>query len=120
MNLPHAARIAWRLQDLLERKEEALGRPIGDALEHCGRMIALLHACELEEENPPADEANRIAEEVAEAARELVAAIERSDAGFDRLGQCVRNLFECLGMGEEGAAISLRAGENPDSLQRPV
>jgi hypothetical protein len=40
--------------------------------------------------------------------------------GHDRLGQCVRNFFECLELGREGAAISLRAGENPRSMQRPM
>ena len=28
--------------------------------------------------------------------------------------------FECLELGEEGAEISLRAGEDPNSIQRPV
>ena len=37
----------------------------------------------------------------------------------DRLGQLVRNYFECLELGAEGAEISLRAGEDPRSLQRP-
>ena len=46
--------------------------------------------------------------------------IEKAGAGADRLGQQVRNLFECLELGEEGAAISLRAGENPRSLLRPT
>ena len=46
--------------------------------------------------------------------------IERLKLGSDRLGQHVRNLFECLELGEEGAQISLRAGENPNSVQRPL
>jgi hypothetical protein len=45
--------------------------------------------------------------------------IEKSGVGYDRLGQAVRNLFECLSMGEEGSRISLRAGENPGSTMRP-
>ena len=45
--------------------------------------------------------------------------IEKNKLGGDRLGQAVRNLFECLALGEEGAAISLRAGENPRSTLRP-
>ena len=51
--------------------------------------------------------------------RKLVDQIEREKAGHDRLGQCVRNLFECLELGQEGAVISLRAGEDPKSFQRP-
>jgi hypothetical protein len=45
---------------------------------------------------------------------------ERDGIADDRLGQAVRNLFECLELGEEGAEISLRAGENPDSALRPT
>jgi hypothetical protein len=56
---------------------------------------------------------------VADLARALVDQIERAGAGSDRLGQHVRNFFECLSLGEEGAAISLRAGEDPNSIQRP-
>ena len=36
----------------------------------------------------------------------------------DKLGQCVRNLFECLGLPNEGRRVSLVCGENPDSLMR--
>ncbi len=46
--------------------------------------------------------------------------LERAHLGSDLLGQLVRNYFECLELGEEGSEISLRAGENPKSLQRPV
>ena len=37
----------------------------------------------------------------------------------NRIGQCVRNLFECLGLAAEGAALSLTCGERPDSPLRP-
>jgi hypothetical protein len=53
-------------------------------------------------------------------ARELVALLEPTRLKGDRLGQLIRNLFECLELGKEGAEISLRAGENPNSLQRPI
>ena len=59
------------------------------------------------------------AEMAAASGRKLVEEIERMGIGEDRLGQAVRNLFECLGFAEEGAAISLRAGEDPNSLMRP-
>jgi len=48
-----------------------------------------------------------------------VGEIEAAGYQGDRLGQSVRNLFECLGLAEEGAELSLRCGERPDSLLRP-
>ena len=36
----------------------------------------------------------------------------------DRLGQHVRNLFECMGLPEEGALLALECGERPDSPLR--
>ena len=79
-----------------------------------------LFACEMSGENPPNAEALELRDRVAALARELVDRIEATGAARDRLGQHVRNLFECLELGEEGAAISLRAGEDPSSIQRPV
>jgi hypothetical protein len=58
------------------------------------------------------------ADAVAERGRTLVAAILRTRCRGDRLGQCVRNLFECLGLSEEGAALGLECGERPDSPLR--
>jgi hypothetical protein len=58
--------------------------------------------------------------EVVALARKMVDAFERDGIADDRLGQAVRNLFECLELGAEGAEISLRAGENPDSALRPT
>ena len=52
--------------------------------------------------------------------RLIVDDIERLGVGDDRIGQAVRNFFECLELGEEGARISLRAGENPKSALRPI
>lgn len=34
------------------------------------------------------------------------------------LQRVIRNLFECLSLGEEGMRISLRAGEDPNSAMR--
>lgn len=119
LNLPHAGRIARRIAPLLARQPggsadaAAAGRLAED-------LIALLDPCLDLGENPPEPAAGRIRDRAAELGRKLVAHIERGGLGGDRLGQCVRNLFECLELGREGAAISLRAGENPASLQRPV
>ena len=74
-----------------------------------------------QEDNPPPIVAKRIREEAARLGRQLVDEIEAlPGAGHDRLGQSVRNLFECLELGREGSSLGLRAGENPRSLQRPV
>jgi hypothetical protein len=79
-----------------------------------------LFACSVSGENPPGPEAMELRDRVAMLARELVDRIEAAGVAHDRLGQHVRNLFECLELGEEGAAISLRAGEDPNSIQRPI
>jgi hypothetical protein len=47
-----------------------------------------------------------------------VGAILATPCRSDRLGQHVRNLFECLGLAEEGAQLSLKCGERPDSPMR--
>jgi len=70
------------------------------------------------DDNPP--NAMDVRDQAAAMGRELVDAIEAAHISGDRLGQLVRNLFECLELGKEGAEISLRAGENPNSLQRPI
>jgi hypothetical protein len=72
------------------------------------------------DENPPGVQAEALRDRVAALGRELFDAIEAARLGGDRLGQCVRNFFECLELGLEGADISLRAGEDPRSLQRPM
>jgi len=70
-------------------------------------------------EDPPGEEAVRAAAEIADVARQLVAEIVTVGYRGDRLGQCVRNLFECLGLAAEGAELALRCGERPDSPLRP-
>ena len=90
--------------------------PIIDKAE---RLASILFPYFQSDENPVDVEGYRVRDEAAAIARDIVDDIEASGIGYDRLGQCVRNLFECLELGKEGAAISLRAGENPSSLQRP-
>jgi hypothetical protein len=118
INLPHARTIIQRI----ERSLEALGA-FGEGGN--GSSAALRTACErLEEaarpfdEDPPLHRALRAADDVAARARELVALILATSARGDRLGQNVRNLFECLGLSEEGRALSLQCGERPDSPLR--
>jgi hypothetical protein len=118
INLPHARTIVGRIG----RSLEALG-----AFGEQGNGGALtLHAAfqRLEEEvrefdeDPALEGALRAADSLAIRARALVEAILETPCRGDRLGQSVRNLFECLGLPEEGAVLSLRCGERPDSPLR--
>jgi len=120
LDLPHAGRLADRILMLVDRHAEETGNEAADALRVAGRLTRLLGDFVGDDDNPPEPEASRVRAEAADLARELVTGIEAGGVGSDRLGQFVRNLFECLELGEEGAQLSLRAGENPDSLQRPV
>ncbi len=114
LNLPHAGTLAGRIVYHLSPR---VSDP--DVMGTAERLVALLGPYRQAGENPPQEEARRVVEEAAALARTLVDGIERLKAGHDRLGQVIRNLFECLELGEEGAIISLRAGENPDSVLRP-
>ena len=116
LNLPHAGRIAERILTLLDRE----GLPGPEAEKTAERLAALLEPYFRSEENPRPDLARRVCNEAAALGRQLVDHIERNQLGHDRLGQCIRNLFECLELGREGTVISLRAGENPNSFQRPA
>jgi hypothetical protein len=118
INLPHARTIVQRIG----RSLEALGA-FGEASNGGAQGVReayerLEQAVEPFEEDPAQDAAIEAADAVAERARVLVEAIVLTPTRGDRLGQHVRNLFEVLGLGEEGAALSLRCGERPDSPMR--
>ena len=120
LNLPHAGRVARRILHLMP---ESGARPVGGVDSHSdtvSRLEALLSPYLESDDNPPARIAGRVQTEAAILGRKLVDQIEREKAGHDRLGQCIRNLFECLELGQEGAAISLRAGEDPKSFHSPT
>lgn len=119
LDLPHAGRIADRILTLLERHLEDHGLESPALIATAEELSNLLFRYSDSEENPTGAEAARAREAAADAGRRLVGEMERASIAGDRLGQLVRNLFECLELGEEGAMISLRAGENPASLQRP-
>jgi hypothetical protein len=119
LNLPHAGRIARRIILILPARAAPDG-PEAAARRTAADLLALLEPCVELDENPPKVLAVQIRDRAAELGRALVDQIDSGGLGFDRLGQCVRNLFECLELGREGAEISLRAGEDPRSLQRPV
>ena len=118
LDLPHAGRIADRIATLVERHAEELEIDAPEAIDAAERLSSYLFRNAGGDDNPPDAEAVR--DNAAAIARELVDALESSRLASDRLGQLVRNLFECLELGKEGAEISLRAGENPNSIQRPI
>lgn len=120
LNLPHAATVARRLSRRVEARSAASGAGATEALALAESLVELLAPFEGCETEPSPEEATPVVEKALSTGRSLVEEVERLGLGEDRLGQCVRNLFECLGRGEEGAEISLRAGENPRSLLRPV
>ncbi len=119
LDLPHAGTLADRILGFIERRGGD-DKQIEALTEIAEQMVKLLWAYSARGENPGDAEALEVRDEAAELGRNLVAEIERTGLGADRLGQFVRNYFECLELGEEGAAISLRAGEDPRSIQRPA
>jgi hypothetical protein len=120
LNLPHAGRVARRIAHLIPARGAEPGAEAAAARRIASELLELLDPSLELDENPPGDLAAEVRDRAAALGRRLVDHIERSGLGHDRLGQCVRNLFECLELGREGAEISLRAGENPKSMQRPV
>jgi hypothetical protein len=118
LDLPHAGRIADRVLVIVQRHAEEKGVDAPEAIDAAERLWSLLFRYSGEDDNPA--EAMKIRDEAAAIGRDLVDTVVAAHITSDRLGQLVRNLFECLELGEEGAEISLRAGENPKSLQRPL
>ena len=116
INLPHAHTIVSRLV----RWFEGIADPAALEETKVPELLAELDRClRPYAEDPPEAQAIPAADQTAHVARQLVDEIERCGYQGDRLGQCVRNLFECLGLDEEGAELSLRCGERPDSPLRP-
>ena len=118
LDLPHAGRIACRILTLLEGHCEEHGIDAPEVFDRAERLDGMLCKYDEEGENPNEREGAEVREKAAAVARQLVDELVAARITGDRLGQYIRNLFECLELGEEGAAISLRAGENPDSLMR--
>jgi hypothetical protein len=118
LDLPHAGRIADRIVALLEKHTEELGVDAPEVMDTADKLSSYLFRNAGGDDNPP--NANEVRDHAAMLGRELVDGLEAAHITGDRLGQLVRNLFECLELGKEGSEISLRAGENPKSLQRPI
>ena len=118
LDLPHAGRLADRIATLIERHADEMGLGVPDIIDRAEKLSAYLFRNGGGDDNPP--DALAVRDQAATMARELVDALEPTQLKGDRIGQLIRNLFECLELGKEGAELSLRAGENPNSLQRPI
>lgn len=111
LNLPHAATVTGRIVRLLEGER--------DLQQLAEELLEPLLVYQLTQDYSTSTATYQARDRAAERGRKLAAGIAAAGLGRDRLGQCVRNLFECLELGEEGARLGLLAGENPDSMQRP-
>jgi len=118
LDLPHAGRIADRILILVEKHAEELGIDAPEVIASAEQLWSLLFKYTGDDDNPP--NAIAVRDQAAIAGRQLVDHMAAANLVSDRLGQLVRNLFECLELGAEGAQISRRAGEKPNSLQRPI
>lgn len=115
INLPHANTVLGRIVRCLAVQQEPRfdDTALPELLAELDRRLRPFT------EDPPQEIALPAADGAAEVARLLVQEIEQVGYRGDRLGQCVRNLFECLGLAAEGAELSLKCGERPDSPLRP-
>ena len=120
LDIPHAGRLSDRLLTLIERYVTEMGIDAPELLDTAEQLSNLLFRYAAQDDNPAPAESMPLRDEAAAIGRTLVDQMVAAKVTSDRLGQLVRNFFECLELGEEGAAISLRAGENPNSLQRPI
>ena len=120
LNLPHAGKLADRLLHVLSRIVRAQPKQSRHIIELAQELFELLQPCLMAAMNPPPDEAEPLRERAAQIGRSLVDEIERHALGEDRLGACIRNLFDGLELGEAAASPALRAGETPDAPERPV
>jgi hypothetical protein len=107
----------WRT---IGKLQDQTNQAHADAWALCQRLCKTLAPCLEDEDNPPEIQARGYAVEAADLGRRLVAAVEGIGLGDDRFGQSLRNLFECLSLGREGAELSLRVGESPNSPLRPT
>lgn len=118
INLPHARTVLRRIGRSLEALGAFSETGDGGAMALHAAFEGLEQHLQEYEEDPPIEVALRAADAAAERGRALVVAILETPCRGDRLGQHVRNFFECLGLAEEGAALSLKCGERPDSPLR--
>lgn len=118
INLPHARTVILRIGRTLEFQGAFGAETSGGATGVRPAFDALENEAAPYDEDPGLETAVEAADVLAGKARALVAAILETPVRSDRLGQHVRNLFECLGLADEGGALSLQCGERPDSPMR--
>ena len=118
LNLPHARTVIQRIGRMLEFLGAFGEGGNGGAPALHTAFAALEKEAAPYDEDPALQAAVAAADALAVHARALVAALLETPLRSDRLGQHVRNLFECLGLAAEGAELSLRCGERPDSPLR--
>ncbi len=121
LDLPHAGRVSCKLRTLLFQRITADTNELKPLINDLNSLVKLLRPCRLNGKNlDDHDHITPLKNEAAELGRRIVALVQDNNLTSDRVGHAIRNLFECLELGEEGARISLIAGEHPDSLQRPI
>ena len=103
LNLPHAGKVALRIHDIVRLRSDHEDGKYDELCAVCMRLVVLLDPYLRSGENPCAEDANSIVREAAELGRLIVDGIEENGLGLDRLGQAVRNFFECIELGVEGA-----------------
>ncbi len=118
INLPHSRTVIHRIGRTLEFLGAFREGANGGALALHAAFDALEKDAAPYDDDPAFEAALAAADGLAGRARVVVAAILETPVRSDRLGQHVRNLFECLGLPEEGAELSLKCGERPDSPMR--
>jgi len=118
INLPHARTIVQRIGRSLENLGTSVDSTDDSAVALHEAYVELEEALESFDEDPPLERALKAADAAAERGRRLVLAILGTPCRSDRLGQSVRNLFECLGLPEEGARVAIECGEREDSPLR--
>lgn len=120
LDLQHASKVAWRISYVVDRATAGRDGDFVEVRHLAAKLGDLLAPYRFLEDDLPKAESDKVVTQVLLVAKILVDEIERVGIGEDQLGQGIRNLFELLEHGKEGAEISLRAGENPQSLLRPI
>lgn len=118
INLPHVGTIVGRLGRSLEHLGAFGSVGNGSAADVEGAFVELESEALRWGQDPPFAEAIAAADHIAELGRVLVAAVLSTPIRGELFGRHVRNLFECLGLADEGRALSLKCGESADSPLR--
>jgi len=117
INLPHSRTVLARIGRMLEFLDAFAEDASGGPALHTA-FQALEREAEPYDEDPALAAAIAAADAIAERARTFVEALLQTPVRSDRLGQHVRNLFECPRLPGDGARLALQCGERPDSLMR--